>query len=387
MCTGSGSYSQMPEDNLVKCHDRRTRAWGLCGIIVVLAIALSQVACGRAIITDSTDHYGYLSALPHVDVEPYFRSKATEGDVDSPMLWMGNEEEPLVVVTAKAANDLVFFSAMTGELVQRRGRTGSAMGELRRPNGIAITDDIAWIVERDNRRLQLFQLPQFESLGFFGDDVLIKPYGITVQPQAYSKHSFIAYVTDDYGHSAVGKNAKGKVKIFDVVIQPDLQARLAGTIAADSADPPLGKVESIMVDPHHEKLLVADEEAKLVRVYSLDGRYLGVSLGGHVINGDAEGIALYECSDGSGYWILTDQGHIRNRFLVHSRSNLSMVGSFSVNHVSNTDGIAVTSNAIGPHGEGALFVIDDDAGLAAVSWSEIAEKLFLRRCAAPEMPR
>lgn len=58
------------------------------------------------------------------------------------------------------------------------GRPGTEPGEFGYPNGIFITGDLVFVVERDNHRIQVMRLPGFRPLGFFGLDILQRPYGV-----------------------------------------------------------------------------------------------------------------------------------------------------------------------------------------------------------------
>ena len=344
---------------------------------ITLAMGCVFLGCGGGL--HWTDSVGPQDGDANsVSLDPLFVSASFSGDVDSPVFWDGKGQDPQVLVTAKQGNDVLFIDAQSGQLAYRRGAVGREDGQLQRPNGIAVTGDIAWIVERDNRRVQLFSLPAMESLGSFGQEVLRKPYGISVIYSAGETDVYRVYVTDDYGSTEIAVGSSGKVKIFDVKLAGNIEVQATAAFGYEDTVPLLGKVESIMADPLHGRLLVADEEAKLVRVYSLAGEYLDVSLGSGLIQGDAEGIALYEGANEEGYWILTDQGRRRNRFLLFGRTDLSYVGNFEISGVSNTDGIAVTADAVGSHKEGVLFVVNDDAGLSAISWVDLINRLSLR---------
>ena len=50
------------------------------------------------------------------------------------------------------------------------GSSGNAPGQLSRPNGIATVDDkYVFVVERDNHRVQMFALPDFQPLLAFAE--------------------------------------------------------------------------------------------------------------------------------------------------------------------------------------------------------------------------
>jgi 3-phytase len=115
--------------------------------------------------------------------------------VDSPALWHGKDGQNWLLATAKEGNVVIVYDAATGEKINQFGQTGSALGDLSRPNGIAVIDNYAVIVERDNHRIQVFSLPDFESLGVFGESVLRFPYGLTIDKFEGKYH---LYVTDNY---------------------------------------------------------------------------------------------------------------------------------------------------------------------------------------------
>ncbi len=69
-------------------------------------------------------------------------------------------------------------------------------------------------------------------------------------------------------------------------------------------------VESIAGDPANDRMLIADEDRRhlsTLREYSFSGRYTGRSLPQDSFGAEAEGVALWTCPNGGGYWIAVDQ--------------------------------------------------------------------------------
>src|SRR5690606_18557350 len=110
--------------------------------------------------------------------------------------WTAPDGSVLLLATAKATDKLVVYDGSTGETLRSVGSKGQAAGQFNRPNGIATHDDLAFVVERDNRRVQVLRLPSFESLGFFGSEQLAKPYGLWVRPAGEGRLELL--VTDAY---------------------------------------------------------------------------------------------------------------------------------------------------------------------------------------------
>jgi 3-phytase len=309
-------------------------------------------------------------------------------NLDSPAVWTGAQGS-WVIATAKDPHDLWVFDASSGALLRRVGGPGSELGRFQRPNGIAVAGDLLLVVERDNRRVQLLSLPDFHPLGAFGEEDLIRPYGITLyEAEDDALHLF---VTDDYGNEVdppEGGIPEGdfteRVKHF-VLQRRDgaFQARLVRAFGEADGPGALRVVESIQVDEVHGILLVADEHAADLKVYDLDGRYLERDVGADLYRfGDPEGVMLYRCGN-AGYWILTDQGPDLTVFHILDRESFQHLGSFTGAVTANTDGISLVQEGIPGLGDGALFAVHDDGGLTAFAWQDISRALGLRSgCAA-----
>ena len=69
---------------------------------------------------------------------------------------------------------LVVHDLDSGES-QRIGKPGAGKNEFSRPSSIVVEDDLLLVLERGNRRIQVFHLPGMQSLGFFGEEPLKDP--------------------------------------------------------------------------------------------------------------------------------------------------------------------------------------------------------------------
>ena len=134
--------------------------------------------------------------IAHVVVPEAFITPATPAEnVDSPASWRAPDGTRWLIATAKDTHRLVVYDGSTGKQLRTVSGPGSELGQMQRPNGIAVTDDLVLVVERDNRRVQVFQLPDFTPLLVFGADDLKQPYGLWVLPQ---KDAYEVIVSDNY---------------------------------------------------------------------------------------------------------------------------------------------------------------------------------------------
>lgn len=302
----------------------------------------------------------------------------TAWDVDTPDLWVG-DERGLVLVTGKATHDLRVFDGATGETLEPIGSAGSGAGEFLRPNGVLVVEDFALVVERDNRRVQVLEMPEATPLGSFGADVLEYPYGIAA---IGTPDSLTLWVTDDYEYEedVVPDDLTHRVHRFDVrLANGTAPTVLAHTTfgAADGAGS-LRVVESIQVDSARGRLFIADESRKSYMAYALHGQYLGgAALGAGMIEGDPEGIVLVECSDGGGYWIVTDQQDTVSLFRLFDRSSLDYVGTFRGPVTANTDGASFEHGPVPGFPNGVLYAVHDDQALSAFDWADVASAMGL----------
>lgn len=305
-------------------------------------------------------------------------------NVDSVAVWHGEE---WLIATGKETDELLVFGAADGGLLRRVRTDGSVIGALDRPNGIAVIDEWVFVVERNNRRVSVLRLPDLEPLGSFGGDVLRWPYGLAVLDGGDG--SYTVYVTDNYETPSEqvppDEQLGERIRVFSVRVgEGMLGSRLVNSFGDTEGRGVLHKVESIAADRVHGRLLIADEleTERNIKVYDLEGRYTGRSLGEGLFRVEVEGIALYPCGD-AGYWVATDQSDRISWFRLFERESLEYVGTFVGEETDTTDGIAVTAQGLGPFPEGGLFASHSDAGLAGFDWSEIRTALNLPVCENP----
>jgi 3-phytase len=330
------------------------------------------------------------AGVAHATVHEAFVTPLTpEDNVDSPALWRSPSGEAVLLATAKKTSRLMRYDGDTGAAMGVVGTAGAGIGQFERPNGIFVVDDLVFVVERDNRRVQVLSAPDFRAIGSFGTRELKQPYGIWLRAEGKGRYDVL--VSDAY---MAGKNAAGddivpplaeldhRVRRYRVDIASDrLVATLQSSIGDTSRDGAIRVPESLWGDPVHDRLLIAEEDlatGTAVREYDLAGRYRDRTLGLHLFKAQAEGIALWQCADGSGYWITTDQYKDRSLFHVFDRVTLQHLGAFAGDTVANTDGVWLHQAGTKRFAQGVFYAVHDDQGVGAFDWRDIAATLKLR---------
>lgn len=317
--------------------------------------------------------------------EVYQTPRDTVNNVDTPAIWHGPDNQHWLLATAKETDVILAYDATNGQQLEVLSESGSGIGQLDRPNSIAVVDDYAIVVERNNHRIQVFSLPEFESLGFFGANELKWPYGISVLKN--KDRSYRLFITDNYeteDEQVPPDNELGeRVHEFTLRIENNsINSEHVKAFGATSGDGVLKKVESLMADETYNRLLIADEDSvqKNIKIYDLEGNYTGQIMGEGIFKYEPEGIALYSCDEDTGYWVTTDQGKENNYFYVFDRKSLEHIGTFTNPNTLNTDGITISQRSFPGFPEGGFFPIHNDGNVSAVSWGEIAQELELNVC-------
>ena len=368
-------------------------------IPAAVSVLLLAACAGTPAIGDAEDRADRAREAARTDAttdaapvpEAFATPMTPEDNIDSVASWTTADGQVLLLATAKATHRLVVYDGGTGALLRHVGGRGAGAGQFDRPNGIAVAGDLAFVVERDNRRVQVLRLPGMDSVAEFGADVLELPYGLWVNKV---DGGYEVYVTDAYmaGEDAQGDDilpplAELGRRVHRFAFAPDgkgFSSRHLGAFGDTSPKGALRVVESLWGDPANDRLLVAEEDethANEFKVYDLAGNFSGRTIGGEFLQAQAEGIMLKACAGGGGWWITTEQGKGRTTFHLFERGSLEHAGAVAGTTVANTDGIWLHDAPTARFPEGVLYAVHDDQGAVAIDWREIASALDLPACA------
>lgn len=319
--------------------------------------------------------------------EAWISTANAADELDSLAVWPTEDGQTWLIATAKSSHSLVVYDAETGERLRNVGGPGKGALQFDRPNGIAVFGDLLFVAERDNHRVQVLQLPGFASLGMVGEDVLKVPYGLWLRETGPDELEI--FVTDsfmaDFRTRELPPMAEldQRVKRFEVHVDDTgkLHSRYLGAFGDTTEAGALRMVESIAGDVANDRLLIAEEDRRVgstLREYDLEGRYRARSL--PLFDADAEGVALWTCDAGEGYWIGVDQLQ-PTLFRLFDRTTLEPVKTFSGRVVANTDGQALYAVGTPRFPAGALYALHDDKAVAAFDLRDIVRALGLSdRC-------
>jgi DNA-binding beta-propeller fold protein YncE len=134
---------------------------------------------------------------------------------------------------------------------------GTAVGQFNWPQGIAVSQSIAYIVDSNNGRIQRFDLDTRSFLDPFGG--LGKKSGMFLRPRGICGFGDELFIADTRNHRIQVFSKQGAVKrVFGELGDADDQFRLPTACA---------------VSPHGE-VFVVDSKHALIKVFDLEGRFL-----------------------------------------------------------------------------------------------------------------
>ena len=325
--------------------------------------------------------------------ERYASDELAQEQLDSLATWTTEDGRTWLIASARSTHRLLVFDADSGERVRTVGSQGDNPGQFNRPNGVAVYADHLFVVERDNRRVQVLALPGFEVVGTFGSAELRRPYGIWVTETGPG--DLEVYITDSFMYGSKSDRLPALAELDQRVrryrVQFDRAGRptthYAGAFGDTREESALRRVESIAGDRANDRLLIADESTthnggqhnSTLREYTFGGRYTGRSLPQDSFGAQADGVALWSCPGGAGYWIAVDQMAPLTIFHLFDRVTLAPRGSFRGTLTARTDGVALHAAATRSFPGGALFTVHDDKAVTAFDLRDIVRLLGLQQ--------
>jgi 3-phytase len=343
-------------------------------IIVSLILVISLFSCTKQKVDSNNNNPQKIEFKVNLIKEGFLTRWYEADNIDSPTFWSDGSNK-WIIATAKETEKLFIYDAITGETIKTVGSSGNLKGQLKRPNGVMVFNNYCFVVERDNHRVQVFSLPDFNPILTFADSILRKPYGLT---GFITNNILKLYITDNYettdGKMPPASELGERVKVFEIDLKPNIPiVKFIKSFGETKGKGILRIVESIYADVENNLLLIAeeDETQNIIKLYDLDGRFLNKDFGAGYFKGQIEGIALYDYGNSEGFWIITDQSKKENVFQIFDRKTFSHKATFKGQFTLNTDGVALTQSAYKDFPKGAFFACNDDGGISAFSLEKI----------------
>ncbi len=341
---------------------------------IVIALSLILASC-----SSGNDRYLY----PQVELGP------VPGDADDCAIWVDPQDSSRSVVVG---NDKTFAGGLyvwdlSGKLLSFVPMVRPINLDVR--HGMPVggeSVDILAVGERVSRNVRIFKIdPMSRELiditrdgGIptgFANDI----YGLTLYRQKETGKYYVF----------VSEKTKGTM-IHQILLEDNGNGKVKGTVVRKFG----GTVdhhsltEGMCADDAAGWLYACSEREAVLKYYAdaEKGDALVHSFArDDGIEGDREGIALYNCPDGTGYLFVSSQGN--GQLKVYEREGQNkFLGTIYKKGSSHTDGIDATSCPAGPFRHGFLVSHHQDGrSFVIYDWDTLSHKIYKTcTCDAPE---
>lgn len=380
---GPDHHNRLRTDTAVDVAMRR-RIWLMSGAVALLLASTALVAF--TVVSSEPPAWDGPVVAPVAQTPPAYGVKDA---ADDPAIWVHHADPSLSLVIGtnkRTPGGLQVFD------LQGRERQFLRTGEL---NNVDLRDEFPFpdgpgaLVAASNRSdntISFFRVhPRARAL----EEVASLPtglrqvYGLCLY-RSHQTERLYAFVSSEQGHvgqfeifSENESIAMARVRTFEVG----------------------GKSEGCVADDEHGALYLTREARGLVTLPAEPEATADLELldeagtDDRTLVPDVEGVTIYDSGGGDGYVVVSSQGN--STFAVYERGkshrylgSFAVTGSTRIDGATSTDGIAVSSVALGENFPAGLLVVHDQDNETAdtsnfkyVSWADVADVLDLDEAA------
>ncbi|MFQ5652363.1 MAG: phytase [bacterium] len=317
-----------------------------------------------------------------VVVNPVVSTEPTAGNADDPAIWIHPTQPERSVIIGSDKDAGVYVYDMNGHEIQHIEQ-GTRTNNIDIRYGINLAGEVVDILAANLRavgKLAVFKINPNYSNG----DVLV---------QIADKNSSNNDIQkDSYGFTLYKRKSDGSLYVFDrpkrggavrqYLVQDDGTPNGVVVTPVRDLDYGGGTAEGFCADDELGYVYIT-EESKGIHKYHADpdlssARILLFAEGDGTAS-DREGLALYACSDGTGYLVLSSQGNSTFKVYERQGDNRFVKTIEPKDHKGSgglgTDGLDVTSYAAPPNFPNGFLVGHDDgaARYHVYDWAAVAE--------------
>ncbi|MBT4880019.1 MAG: phytase [Alphaproteobacteria bacterium] len=323
--------------------------------------------------------------ISRASVEASVFTTSVPGDADDPAIWIDREnpEKSLIIADDKEVNGALYAWDLSGAEVYKTET-------LNRPTNVDVRydidvngqkEDIVACAIRGTNEIKVFKMdPKNKVLvditapGGISTGFPVDTYGFTLYKRS-SDGTLFGFVS-----------SKNKDHIHQIRLHGDGNGRVAGEFVRQFGEPDMVRyVEGMVADDEKDFLYAADERRGILKYKADPALYehkvKNVFATKDGIHRDREGIALYKCPNGDGYFLLSDQAG--DSLKVYERQGKNkFIGTLMTKGSTETDGIEVTSHSLGSKFPEGIIVAHNDGNKNFViyDWRDVRKALNLKRC-------
>lgn len=314
------------------------------------------------------NNFGTIQVLPDVEL------MGAGQNIDTIEFWKAPDiTESLMFVTSKDASVVEVWKYPFGTTDEQTPLTHTTLEpDNAEVNGIQVDQDTDLLyisVGSPNSFVCVFTLPDLEFVKNFGSS-----------SNSYHSEPNLTLLNLTNGDKNLYVSADNIVYIHDV---SDASSQNFGDLLSSFS--PIQGLETMQADDFYQNLIIPDEHNTTgIYAYHPDGTHYPSAgqnnFGTNTIQGDGEGILIYNCSTGSsdqgdGFIVVSDQLTPLTQYEFYDRETWEYFGNMKVTGVSNTDGVASFPYFIPNYPMGVFAAINNDATTVLVSWEKIFNEI------------
>jgi hypothetical protein len=330
---------------------------GIAALLICVETAAQSSACIH-------NNFGTIEVSPIVELEGFGKN------VDTIEFWKAPDvTQSLMFVSSKDASVVEVWKYPFGPGDELTPISHSTLEpDNAEVNGLQVdqgTDLLYVSVGSPNSHVSVFSLPDLTYITHFNSN-----------GDSYHHEPNLTLLNLPNGDKYLYVSADNIVYIHEVT---DTASQNFGNLLGSFV--PIQGLETMQADDFYQNLIIPDENNTTgVYVYYPNGTDYPTTgqnnFGAFTIQGDGEGILLYNCSTGPtdqgiGFIVVADQLSPNSEFEFYDRETWEYYGNMKVTGVSNTDGIASFPYSMPNYPMGLFAAINNDATTVLVSWETI----------------
>jgi len=282
----------------------------------------------------------------------------------------------MLFATEPSTNKLLRMDAGTGKLSSETGGPGSAIGEFDNPGSVALVGSRVYVLDRGNRRVQIFD-------------------GVTLQPEAFAFGSEqlkepLAILVDDPSDPTVTVDVvdleAGELYLQRFQLNQEIKAKdgkrtvLLSTTGQQRSK--LGKASSGAVSMVRDSGNARYWVIQSGNFWEIDesGKGTAFSLPNLPTFANSTAVGMYACGKANrGYLIIADSSSRTDRLVFLDRTSFAPVASVQLKGISNLTSLTVSREPVAYMSFGAIYAVNNGQSVAALNWDTIAQGAGLMR--------
>jgi 3-phytase len=241
------------------------------------------------------------------------------------------------------------------------------------PDGIAVIDDVVIVVERERHRVQVLRLPDYQSLGFIGEEELIQPAGLYVYSVVPGYYHL--YITDESDpledEPPTDGDARHRIKHYTFSVRNEVVKSVLSRSFGIVGDPGMPYPDNLTAIAFDPDALRSDNEEDFLRMNSWMPEEMDEpGAPGQYKTAEFRQVGLSDSLEAA------IQGYDRDKnssFKLGGTVNYRYIESFSGTGGDRIDDNAMTRENFEDFPDELSYAVHEDGSVSSFAWKDITD--------------